>query len=193
MEIKRNEASFTGVDTHGKKARKKPLTTAELFNIIFGILKEKGRVPDILEYWHEAYDPIPIMTYEYDLKNHLEYGGNEGIYLSLWIEYLDEEDRKYYYLGTLKTLREDREAMHIMAGFLADFIVEEYEYVNSHLDDFTWFGVDVDAFYENGEKVGGYTCSTMERALKRKDEMLKKYSCVVVRDNATRKTKKYKR
>ena len=32
----------------------KPMTTVELFNKIYDILKEKGRIPDILEYGHAA-------------------------------------------------------------------------------------------------------------------------------------------
>ena len=35
----------------------------------------------------------------------------------------------------------------------------------------------------------GYSCANMEAALKRKDELLKKYPQAVVRDNATRKEK----
>lgn len=30
--------------------RKRPITTEELFNMINGILKEKGKLPDILDY-----------------------------------------------------------------------------------------------------------------------------------------------
>ena len=47
--------------------------------------------------------------------------------------------------------------MHTMAGLLADFIIEESAYVNAHLDDFTWEGVDIYAFDKNGKKCGlGY-------------------------------------
>ena len=60
---------------------KKPMTTEELFEKIRGILKEKGRLPDILDYGLAANSPIPIKNYEYGLKNKLDYGGNEGIYL----------------------------------------------------------------------------------------------------------------
>ena len=81
-----------------------------------------------------------------------------------------------------------------MATLLADFILEEYAYVNENLDDFTWEGAVVHALKENGERVDwGYTCGTMEAALKRKDELLKDYQQVVVRDNATRKEKIYSR
>lgn len=181
-----------GTDNNGKKKKEMPMTTAELFNRICNVLKDKGLMPDILDYGLETHQPAPVMTYEFDLKNSLQYGGNEGIYLTFWIECSEKGEKKHYGLGTFKTLREDKEAMHIMAGLLADFIVEEYEYVNSHLDDFTWTGVDVYAFDEKGVKANcGYTCGSMETAVKRKNELLRKYPHVVIRDNATRKVRDY--
>ncbi|MCD8106213.1 MAG: hypothetical protein LUF35_14750 [Lachnospiraceae bacterium] len=82
--------------------------------------------------------------------------------------------------------------MRTMAQLLADFIVEERAYVNAHLDDFTWTGVDVYAIKEDGTRTGwGYSCRNGEIALKHKDELLEKYDRVIVRDNATRKEKCY--
>ena len=171
---------------------KKPMTTEDLFNKINGILKDKSKLPDILDYGLAASDPVPITTYEFDLKSNLNYGGSEGIYLDLWIEYFPNGERRVNGLGTFKTLSTSNEAMHIMADLLADFIIEEYTYVNGNLDDFTWEGADVHPLDENGQKIGwGYTCGSMERALKVKEELLKKYPQVVVRDNATRKEKTF--
>ena len=171
----------------------RPMTTEELFEKINSILKEKSKIPDILDYGHATSNPIPIRTYEFDLRNSLNYGGNEGIYLDLWIEYWVENEKRRAAIGTYKTLYEDDNAMHIMASLLADFIIEEYSYVNKNLDDFTWEGADVHALKENGERMNwGYTCGTMEAALKKKDELLKHHKKVVVRDNATRNEKIYK-
>lgn len=117
---------------------KKPMTTEELFDKICAILKEKGKLPEILDYGLGAYHPVPIRTYEFDLKSNLAYGGSEGIYLDLWIEYFADDEKRTSSIGTFKTLDESNEAMHIMAGLLADFIIEEYAYVNANLDDFTW-------------------------------------------------------
>ena len=79
-----------------------------------------------------------------------------------------------------------------MAALLADFVIEEYAYVNANLDDFTWEGVDVHVIEETGEKSKwGYFCGTMKAALKRKDELLMKYNKVIVRDNETREEKIY--
>jgi hypothetical protein len=75
---------------------------------------------------------------------------------------------------------------------LADFIIEEYAYVNANLDDFTWEGFDVHPIDESGKRSQcGYSCATTEAVLKRKDELLRKYPKVAVRDNATRKEKIY--
>lgn len=172
--------------------RKGPMTTEELFDRIKGILKEKGKLPDILDYGLATHSPVAITNYEYGLKNKLDYGGSEGIYLDLWMEYIADGKRCTRDLGTFKTLRTDDEAMHIMAALLADFIIEEYAYVNANLDDFTWEGADVHVIEESGEKSKcGYSCGTMEAALKKKDELLMRYKKVIVRNNATRKEKIY--
>ena len=170
----------------------RPMTTEELFEKINSILKEKGKIPDILDYGNATSNPVPIRTYEFDLGNSLNYGSNEGIYLELWIKYRVENEERRAAIGTYKTLYEDANAMHTMASLLADFIIEEYSYVNKNLDDFTWEGADVYALKENGERANwGYTCGTMEAALKRKDQLLRNHKKVVVRDNATRKEKIY--
>jgi len=168
----------------------RPMTTEELFNRIQNILKEKEKLPHILDYGLATSNPVPIRTYQFDLRHNLAYGGSEGIYLDLWIEYFEDDEKCYRELGTFKTLKDDKEAMHIMAALLADFILEENAYVNANLDAFTWEGADVYPIDEKGEKIKwGYSCSSMERALKKKDELLEKYLQVSVRDNATRQEK----
>ena len=177
-----------------KQTLKKPMTTEELFDKICDILKKKDLMPDILDYALATHDPVPITTYEFDLRNNLGYGGNEGIYIDLWIEYFKEGEKQRKEIGVFKTLGENREDMHVMGKLLADFIVEEYSYVNANLDDFTWEGADVHPIDENGETLGwGYSCGSMEGALKKVNELLKKYPAAVVRDNGTRKEKIYKR
>jgi hypothetical protein len=171
---------------------KRPMTTEELFEKIMGILREKDKLPNILDYGLATHRPVPITNYEFDLKNNLNYGGNEGIYLDLWIEYSVDGQKQRKELGTFKTLSTDNESMHIMATLLADFIIEEYAYVNANLDDFTWEGFDVHPIDESGKHSQcGYSCATTEAVLKRKDELLRKYPKVAVRDNATRKEKIY--
>jgi len=176
-----------------EKSMKQPMTTKEFFTKINDILKENNSLPDILDYGLATRQSIPMTTYEYSIRNNLDYGGSEDIYLDLWIEFMQDGEMCKCELGTYKTLRDDKEAMHIMAGLLADFIVTEHTYVNNNLDDFTWEGADVYCYDENGNKYNwGYTCATMERAIIKKDELIKKHPRVDIRDNATRKTKTYK-
>lgn len=167
---------------------KRPMTTEEFFNKICDILKEKDLMPNILDYALATHDPVPMTTYEFDLRSNLGYGGSEGIYLDFWIEYYEDSKKQRKEIGIFKTLGENREDMHVMGRLLADFIVEEYSYVNGNLDDFTWEGADVHPIDENGETLSwGYSCGSIESALKKKDEFLKKYPAAVVRDNKTRK------
>ena len=177
-----------------KQTLKKPMTTEEFFNKICDILKEKDLMPNILDYALGPNNPVPMTTYEFDLRNNLGYGGNEGIYIDLWIEYYQDGMRQRKEIGTFKTLGEDREDMHVMGKLLVDFIVEEYAYVNANLDDFTWEGADVHPIDEDGKTLSwGFSCRSMESALKKKDEFLKKYPAAVVRNNGTRKETIYKR
>lgn len=58
------------------------MTTEELFDKIKGILQEKDKLPDILDYGLGAYRPVPIKTYEFDLKAILHMGAARGF---IWI------------------------------------------------------------------------------------------------------------
>lgn len=100
--------------------------------------------------------------------------GSERIYLDLWIEYFEDDKKRTSSISTFKTLQENEEAMHTMADLRADFILEERAYVNANLDDFTWEGVDVYPLDESGNRLKwGDSCSSMEAALKRKNELIK--------------------
>jgi hypothetical protein len=171
----------------------KPMTTAEFFDKVCEILKENGQMPELLDYGLAESHPVPMTTYEFEIHNNLDYGSSEGIYLDLWIERYTDGEKAQYRLGTFKTLDDSPEAMRTMAQLLADFIVAETRYVNKNLDDFTWEGADVYPI-ENGKKLDwGYSCSTMEAAKRRKDELLKKYDHVLIRNNKTRKESVYKK
>lgn len=177
-----------------KQTLKKPMTTEEFFNKICSILKEKDLMPGILDYALATHIPVPMTTYEFDLRNNLGYGGNEGIYLYFWIEYYQGDEKQRKEIGTFKTLGTSIKDMYVMGKLLADFIVEEYSYVNAHLDDFTWEGADVHPIDENGETLSwGYSCGSIESALKKMNELFKKYPAAVVRDNRNRKETIYKR
>ena len=176
-----------------KSNEKKPKTTSELFEKICEILKQKNIMPDILDYALSDSRSKEIKKYEFDFKLFLDYGSNEGIYLDCCIKGdigIDGED-KWYALGTFKTLREDSEAMYIMAKLYADFIMEGSRYVNGNLDDFNWTGADVQAYDETGTRKIGYSCKTKESAEKVLGKLREKYYKVVYRDNETRKETEY--
>lgn len=172
--------------------KNKPMTTADLFNKICKILEKKSLMPEILEYaLDEKYHNYEIKNYEFDFDLTLEYGGNEGIYLNCAINGnigIGQECKRYS-LGTFKTLREDREAMYIMAKLYADFVVEGSQFVNDNLDNFTWIGADVSAYDENGTYKIGYSCKKNDKAKETAAELLKKYPKVVLRYNDTREEK----
>lgn len=94
-------------------------------------------MPDILDYGLAARDTLPVTTAEFGLKSSLDYGGNEGIYLDLWVELPTDGGKETGRLGTFKTLDEGEEAMHTMAALLADFIIEKYAYARENRDRFS--------------------------------------------------------
>ena len=166
----------------------RPMTTEELFNRIKIILKEKNKLPDILDYGLPTGNVLSIKTCDFELKSDLAYGTSGGIYLELWIRYRYEDVRYKKNLGTFRTLREDGEAMHEMASLLADFIIELNSYMCANADDFSWEGICVYPTDSTGKKVGRwYSGRGMEHALEKKDQLLAEYPQVAIRDNATRK------
>ena len=59
---------------------KRPMTTKEYFETICKRLSETKKLPEnILDYSLQTSEAIPIKTYEFDLRNHLAYGGAVSI------------------------------------------------------------------------------------------------------------------
>ena len=56
----------------------KLMTTEELSDRIKGVLKQKGRLPDIPDYGPGAYSPAQIKICEFDLKSNFSYGDSGG-------------------------------------------------------------------------------------------------------------------
>lgn len=79
-----------------------------------------------------------------------------------------------------------------MGELLANFLIEERAYVSDHPDDFIWEGVKIHVFDHDGKELSwNYICQNMEYTLKKKEEFLKKYSRVIIRDNVTREETSY--
>lgn len=178
-----------------KEERKCPWTTAELFLKIRDNLKEKGLLPEILDYAVPTSSQMRITTEEFRLRNNLDYGGSEGIYLDVLLEFRDTDGKtENKGLGTFKTLDTNRDAMHTMSNLLADFLLELNAFVQENMDDFTWEGVDVIPCDGDGQRAKwSLTCGNLAKAMQRKDELLEKYPIVKVRNNADRKVTVYRR
>lgn len=171
----------------------RPMTTTEFFEKLCGILKAGGMMPDILDYGLPGRNEVPIRTSDFCLSSSLDYGGSEGIYLDLWIEYEEEGSKRKAALGTFKTLHEDRSAMRTMAILLADIIVEGYGYLRRNSDDFTWEGFWVYALDGAGKKLHWYyECVSEAEVLAKKEELLRTYPAVMVKDNSSRSERIYR-
>lgn len=170
----------------------KPMTTADFFIRICNILKAKGLILGKVYYTAEKSSYMPLTTTEYGIKSYLDYGIHEGIYLDLWILIHTDSGVTEQKLGTFNTLEDSPDARRIMGELLTNFLIEERAYVSDYPDDFIWQGVKIRVFdYDGKELSWNYSCQNMEDALKKKDELLKTFPRVVIRDNATREEKSY--
>lgn len=177
------------------KTRMKPFTNAELFRLIWEMLKTE---PDtefdlgMLDYGIASGDVVPISNYQWDTIGIVNFGGSEGIYLDLYADGIVDASgiRKRVPFGTFKTLRDDKTAFGLMGVLNADYVYAMRHFLNEHLDDFEWTGFNV-RFYSNkkDDYLFGYSSfRTMEEAKKRicRDMKNGKYVVdrVVVQDNA---------
>lgn len=173
------------------KTRKKPYINKELFNIIVNEIKEQGLLPDILDYYKPDARVVEIKTYEWEVSADLHFGGNEGIYLDLYIEGNLGEDLDKIWLGTFKTLREDIAALKEMAILQAYFIWYCRKFVDDNIDDFEWTGYRVQ-FFKGEKKTMDYSTphrSGVNNLIKR--HYKNEWDYVVITTNSTQKEKKY--
>lgn len=171
-----------------------PFTTSELFEKIRLALIANGEMPEnLLDYALATRETREIRECEFDVKMDLHYGGNEGIYLYMYLEgnigEIKEEKFCYgkYDLGTFKTLVETKEALQKMSLLGANFIYAARSYVEANIDDFIWTGYRVAAYDNEGNYKGGYITLKKERAIELKEELGEKYSSVKIVDLSTRK------
>lgn len=166
---------------------KKP-TNQFLFDKVVEILKEQGKLPDILDYSLHEHTPKEFSDYQFNCGYMLDYGGSEGIYLDVFVKGLCDETENHsrVFLGTFKTLQTSEDAMVEMGKLAGYFSFALSKYVNSNLDYFTWKGFDVNFYKEDDSYAFGYSCSTKEKAMQRAEENKEKYAKVILRDNRTR-------
>ena len=154
-----------------KKLRTRPYRADELFDIICGMIE----LPDILDY-SIGDEEREVRNACWDFENHLDYGGNEGIYLDVYAGDIR--------LGLFKTLDTSDEAMRRMALLLADFIIAGNKFINSHLKDFTWDGYVV-AREDDGRWL--MTCQMLDAAVRTMMRLTAEGSKVRIIDARTRK------
>ena len=174
-----------------------PFTTKEFFEKIRLLLIDNGEMPqNLLDYALSTNDLMQIRDCEFDVKMDVHYGGNEGIYLVMYLEgyigeYENHGNKRYekYKLGTFKTLVETKEAFQQMALLGANFIYAARSYVDKNLDDFIWTGYRVAAYDSEGKHKIGYISPTLERARELKVKLEERYpECYVpIIDLAARK------
>ena len=163
-------------------------TNQMLFDTVVEVLKEQGKLPDILDYHLHEHNIKELSDYQFGCTYKLDFGGSEGIYLDCYIEgILDEtENHRRISLGTFKTLQASEDAMAEMGKLAGHFSFALSKYVNSNIDDFSWKGFDVKFYKDNGDYAFGFSCADRERAIKRAEENKHKYTKVILRDNRTR-------
>ena len=127
--------------------KKEPMNTGDLFCRLYEHLLEQHKIPNILEYNLpvSASERVPIVTNDFDVLFHLNYGGSEGIYLDVYIRgavTCDDVDETYS-IGTFKTLEEDDCSMRTMALLGADLICEGRRYIRENRDDFQFTGYQI--------------------------------------------------
>lgn len=144
---------------------KKALTAGELFDKVNSILKEKGVLPDILDYGlSDGPDSPRILTSDWHCYGVVDFGGSEGIYLDLWIIGLPEENtggKKRVNLGTYKTLRDDIDAYKAMGALNAEFIFALKEYYIQHYKEYARKGFDI-GFYDGDKLCCGLVAEHIE-------------------------------
>ena len=83
---------------------KKPMTTEEFFDKMCEILKEKGMMPDILDYALATSEPVPMKTYEYGIRNNLVAPSvSDAVYDHLYDELQELEERTGIIYGNSPT------------------------------------------------------------------------------------------
>lgn len=125
-----------------------------------------------LDYFSPSYDDeTEIKKETFEIYSITDFGSNEGIYTSFYIEYPGE---KRIRLMCAKTLGESKEYyvnMHMMA---ANVCYSFYKFVDRNIDCFIWYGYDI--LYTIGDKEHSYCWSySIERVEANAREILKKY------------------
>lgn len=143
-----------------------------------------------LDYFSPSYDDeTEIKKETFEIYSITDFGSNEGIYTSFYIEYPGEKRIRLMCAKTLGESKEDYVNMHIMG---ANICYSFTKFVNRNLDSFIWYGYYV--YYEVDGKEKRYCwCHSIESVYNNADDILQKHpdAKVFYMDCQTRKKEMY--
>ncbi len=137
--------------------------TSDLFLAALRLVKENGHydkaeaimdyvLPNKDESYRTSSEDIELTNYRFNFDAVAQFGGSEGIYIDCYVsgEYTETPIMKITYgqgggvitetrrsIGTLKTLKDDLEAMKIMGELCGALIFYAHEYVNKNISRYT--------------------------------------------------------
>lgn len=111
---------------------------------------------------------VDLYDIEFDVKGDLHFGGNEGIYLFMYMDGIFQEngERTIAPLITYKTLCEDKEALKMMAEIQAEFIWQARKWVDTNEDQLTRRGWRVKRKETDSVSFICYKNETLKRKIK---------------------------
>lgn len=179
--------------------KKKPYTTAELFNEVVKLLKQKGLYESELDYCHADTSGRQFLNEEWSTIGVVRFGSNEGIYLDIYAEGYKEnaysnEPPATINIGTFKTLSRSREAFHMMSRLSANFVLEAEDFIMSHINDFTWNGYNIKLVKSDNKAYNWVTAASYKRATEVIASKLKNkgdYKSILIVNNFTKEEEEY--
>lgn len=174
--------------------RKKKYTNAEIFHIIINCLKKKDLIPPILDYYLSSADIKVIKSDEWEAIGRVTFGGNEGIYLTIYMEGIIDKGYERIELGTFKKLETSKEAYKAMSDLNVEFIFELRDFVGNHPESFCWTGYDVKFVTYGKTSRNTLWFSSKERAVKAIKKHISTHTgteSVIVKNNETNETRTY--
>lgn len=171
--------------------KKQHFTTSDIFYQILIKLKESNLIPSIIDYSLGCNYPVRVDTDEWNCVFRVEFGTNEGIFLSIYLEGNISKDIEKAELGTFKTLYESKEAYKAMSDLGVEFVFALSEFVDANPDSFCWTGYSLRS--DGDQDRLSMWCGTHQSAMKRLRHYLSTHpdrSVTIIR-NDTQQMKKY--
>lgn len=129
---------------------------------------------------------VDLYDIEFDVKGDLHFGGNEGIYLFMYMDGVFQENGECTTapLITYKTLCEDKEALKMMAEIQAEFIWQSRKWIDNNQDQLMRRGWRVK---KNENECWSYICYTKESVKKKIKAGYRIVECLKTRKLLTKK------